>query len=79
MYTVEINARETDEKKILTAFNKAAGTSITIADIHAPAVEKQFKADKHIAAKVMVQGTPTMFFDGKKDGSKKKYKEVKVK
>jgi len=79
MYTVEINAREADEKKIVAAFNKAAGTSLTVADIHAPAVEKQFKHDKHIAAQVMVQGTPTMFFDGEKDASKSKYKQVKVK
>jgi len=79
MYTTQINAREMDEKKILTAFNKATGASITLSDIHSPAVQKQFKHDKHIAAQVMVQGTPTMFFDGEKDASKSKYKQVKVK
>ncbi len=79
MYKVEINARETDEKKIVAAFNKTVGTSLTVADIHTPAVEKQFKHDKSVASKVMVQGTPTMFFDGEKDGSKNKFKEVKVK
>jgi len=79
MYTTQINAREMDEQKILTAFNKATGASISVLDIHSPAVEKQFKHDKHIAAQVMVQGTPTMFFDGVKDPSKNKYKQVKVK
>jgi len=79
MYKVEINARETNEQKILDAYNKTVGTSITIMDIHSPAVEKQFAFDKKIASKVMVQGTPTIFFDGEKDASKKKYKEVKVK
>jgi len=79
MYKVEINARETDEKKIVAAFNKTVGTSLTVAEIHTPAVEKQFKHDKSIASKVMVQGTPTMFFDGAKDASKNKFKEVKVK
>lgn len=79
MYKVEINARETDEKKIVAAFNKTVGTSLTVADIHTPAVEKQFKHDKTIASKVMVQGTPTMFFDGVKDASKNKFREVKVK
>jgi len=79
MYKVQINAREMDEKKILDAFNQAVGSDITVDDIHRPAVEKQFKHDKHVAAQVMVQGTPTMFFDGKKDGSKNKYKQVKVK
>lgn len=79
MYKVEIDARESDEQKILNAFNSKLGTSITVADIHTPAVEKQFDHDRSIAAKVMVQGTPTMFFDGEKDPSKTKYKEVKVK
>ena len=79
LYNVQINAREMDEQKILNAFNKATGASITVMDIHAPAVEAQFKNDKSTAAKVMVQGTPTMFFDGVKDASKKKYKQVKVK
>ncbi len=79
LYKVEINAREMDETKILNAFNKALGTSITVADIHTEAVEKQFNHDKKVAMKVMVQGTPTMFFDGTKDASKNKYKEVKVK
>ncbi len=79
MYTVEINPRETNEQKILDAFNKTTGASISMMDINSAAVEKQFKQDKHIAAKVMVQGTPTMFFDGVKDASKNKYKEVKVK
>ncbi len=79
MYKVDINPRESDDKKILKAFNDSLGTSVTLADIHSSAVDKQFKHDKMIAAKVMVQGTPTMFFDGKKDASKNKFKAVKVK
>ena len=79
MYKVQINARETDDKKIVAAFNQAVGTSITVKDINSPAVMKQFNSDKHIAAQVMVQGTPTMFFDGEKDASKNKFKQVKVK
>ncbi len=79
MYKVEIDARETSEKKIVDAFNKMAGTSLRVADIHTPAVEKQFKHDKSVASKVMVQGTPTIFFDGAKDASKNKFREVKVK
>ena len=78
MYKVKINPRESDEAKILKAFNDAAGTSITLAELHAAAVEKQFKKDKNVATKVMVQGTPTVFFDGKKDAAKTKYKQVKV-
>ena len=79
MYKVQINAREKSDQKILDAFNKTVGTSITVMDINSPAVMKQFNNDKHIAAQVMVQGTPTMFFDGVKDPSKNKFKQVKVK
>jgi hypothetical protein len=79
LYKVEIDARETDENKIMTVFNKSFGTTFTVADIHAPAVEKQFNEDNNVAMKVMVQGTPTVFFDGEKDASKMKYKEVKIK
>jgi thiol:disulfide interchange protein DsbC len=79
LYKIEIDAHETNENKIMAVFNKSFGTSFTVADIHAPAVEKQFNEDKNIAMKVMVQGTPTVFFDGEKDASKMKYKEVKTK
>ena len=79
MYNVEINAKETDEQKILDAFNKQLGTKITIKDIHAPEIEKQSSFDMSVVQAMMVNGTPTVFFDGKKDGSKSKYKDVKVK
>jgi thiol:disulfide interchange protein DsbC len=79
MYSVEINAKETDEQKILDAFNKQLGTKITIKDIHAPEIEKQSSFDMSVVQAMMVNGTPTVFFDGKKDGSKSKYKAVKVK
>ena len=79
LYKVDVNAHETDEKKIIDAFNHAVGTFLSVKDIHTPTVEKQFNHDRSVASKVMVQGTPTMFFDGKKDASKNKYKAVKVK
>ncbi len=79
MYSVEIDAKQTDEQKILDAFNKQLGTKITIKDIHAPEVEKQSSFDMSVVQAMMVNGTPTVFFDGKKDGSKSKYKAVKVK
>ena len=77
LYKVNINARETDEQKIVDAFNKTLGTHITIEDIHAEAVEEEFKRDQEIAMRMMVNGTPTVFFDGKKDASKEQYKNIK--
>jgi thiol-disulfide isomerase/thioredoxin len=79
MYKVEIDSKITDEKQILEAFNKSMGTKITVEDLHKPEVEKQALFDLDVVANMMVNGTPTMFFDGQKDGGKSQYKEVKVK
>ena len=77
MYKVEIDPRERDVKKILKAFNKTMKTNITVADLKSSAVMKHVKSDLAIADDVMVGGTPTMFFDGKLDKSKRKYQKVK--
>ena len=77
LYKVEVNAKERDVKKILAAFNKGLGTSITAADLKSAKVQKHMKSDLHIAEEVMVGGTPTMFFDGKIDKTKRKYMKVK--
>lgn len=77
MYKVKVDPRERDVNKILAAFNKAMKTNLTPADISTPAVIERFKSDLSIADDLMVQGTPTFFFDGKIDKTKKKYLEVK--
>jgi thiol:disulfide interchange protein DsbC len=79
LYKVQINSKETDEKKILDAFNATLGTKITVEQIHAKAVEEQARHDQGVAMKMMVSGTPTVFFDGKKDPSKTQYKQFKGK
>jgi hypothetical protein len=40
---------------------------------------KQFEFDQNVVQASMVAGTPTVFFNGIKDATKAKYKEVKVK
>ncbi len=77
MYKVNIDPKERDVNKILAAFNKVMKTNLTPADISKPAVIERFKSDLGIADNLMVQGTPTLFFDGKIDKTKKKYLEVK--
>jgi protein-disulfide isomerase len=79
MYKVQIDAREKDEQKILDAFNKKLGTKITIKDIHSAKVKEHTSFDMNVVQTMMVNGTPTMFFDGKKDASKAKFRAVKVK
>ena len=79
LYTVDVNANEKDEAKILDAFNKTFKTKLSLADIRRPSVIKQFESDQRVAQSAMVSGTPTVFFDGVKDPTKNKYKEIKVK
>jgi thiol:disulfide interchange protein DsbC len=79
MYKVEINANEKDDQKILNAFNKATGAKVSLADIQKSSVQKQFEFDQKAAQSMMVVGTPTVFFNGQKDGSKTRYKTVKLK
>ena len=78
LYKVKLkNARERDVKKILSAFNSTFHTNITPAEIQSKQVQERYKHDLQIAQEVMVQGTPTVFFDGKVDKSKKKYLKAK--
>ena len=79
LYTVDVNANEKDDGKILDAFNKTFKTKVTVADIRRPSVFKQYESDQKVAQMAMVSGTPTVFFEGKKDPTKNKYKEIKVK
>jgi thiol-disulfide isomerase/thioredoxin len=79
MYQVDINPNEKDDQKIIDAFNKTVKTKLTLADIRRPSVIKQFELDQKAVRAMMVNGTPTVFFDGNKDTKKMKYKDVKVK
>ena len=76
LYKVEIDPKERDIAKILTAFNKALNADIKEADIKTAQVLNHYKSDLAIAEEVMVQGTPTLFFDGKVDKTKKKYQKA---
>ncbi|MBU0721076.1 thioredoxin domain-containing protein [bacterium] len=77
LYEVEVDAREKDVNKILAAFNKQMKTDIKASDLDAEKVLKHYNSDQKIASDVMVQGTPTVFFDGKIDKSKRQYEKVK--
>jgi len=77
LYSVEINAKETNVEKILAAFNKSVGTSLTPVDLKNSAVQKQIKFDQYVADSLMVGGTPTLYLDDKIDQTKKKYKSIK--
>jgi len=78
LYRVKVDGREPNQQKILDAFNKAENTKITLADISTKVVEEHIKHDMSVAQEHLVNGTPTMFLDGKKDNSKLLYKKVKL-
>lgn len=76
LYKVEIDPKERDINKILAAFNKEMKTDIKESDLKSTAVMNQFTHDAEMAEEMMVQGTPTLFFDGKMDKTKKKYQKA---
>jgi len=77
LYNVKVKVDEKDPKKILKAFNKAMGTSVTLKDLQNPKIKEQIQFDAMVANDIMVAGTPTIYLDGKMDRTKNKYKKVK--
>ena len=77
MYKVKIDPKQRDVKKILKVFNKVMKTNIKPLDLKSKDVKAWFNSDLKIADNLLVQGTPTVFFDGKLDRTKKKFQKVK--
>ncbi|WP_324172779.1 DsbA family protein [Sulfurimonas sp.] len=77
LYKVNVDAKERDVKKILAAFNSVMKTNIKPSDLNSDAVKKHIVHDLFVADSVMVSGTPTIFFDGKLDKTKRKFREIK--
>jgi len=76
LYKVKVDAREKNVSKILKAFNKTMKTNIKESDLKSAQVMKHYKSDLKIAEDLMVGGTPTMFFDGQLDKTKRKYEKA---
>ena len=74
LYDVKIDPKERNVEKILKAFNKTMDSNIKADDLNSVAVVKHIQDDMLMAESVMVQGTPTVFFDGKIDREKNQYK-----
>lgn len=76
-YGAKFDVQETNDKKILNTFNEALNLSLAMDDMNHKNVLSHMRTDKNIADKMMVHGTPTVFFDGKLDETKTKYTTVK--
>lgn len=78
LYKVKVDGREPNKQKVLDAFNKVQNTKIILKDLSNPIAKKHMEHDMSVAQEHLVNGTPTVFFDGKKDKTKMKYKNVKI-
>ena len=74
-YKLKIDPRETNETKILSEIKKQLDIDLKPEDINKPEYREAVKADMKKAASMMVRGTPTVYFDGKYDPSRSKYKK----
>ena len=52
------------------------GTDIKPSDLQSSVVQEHMKSDLAIAEDVMVAGTPTVFFNGKLDRTKRMYRKA---
>ncbi len=79
IYSTPINSK-LNESDTLAEVNKLLGLKgnkkITKKDLSAKKVLKQHKKDMDIASELLINGTPTIFIDGVKDNSRKKYLEL---
>jgi len=76
IYTLQINARETNMTKILSAVKSHTGYSVTAAQLDAKEVKEAIKADEAAAGKMMVSGTPTIYIDGEWDKMRNGYEKL---
>jgi protein-disulfide isomerase len=76
IYSLKIDAKETDMTKILAAVQKHAGYSVSSEKIDAKEVKESIKSDETAAGRMMVSGTPTIYIDGEWDKSRAKYLEL---
>ena len=76
MYSLKINPRETNIKKILPAVKKHTGYEISEEKVNAKALKDALKADEDAAGRMMVNGTPTVYIDGQWDKMRDGYKKL---
>jgi glutaredoxin len=65
--------KENNPEVILEAFNKVFNTKISISEITSSKLERTIQKDIKMGENVMVQGTPTIFINGKQDNTKLEY------
>lgn len=66
-----------DRKLILNSFNKALKTNISLKELEDEKYQKALEDEVLMAEKLLINGTPTIYVNGKKDNTKEEYKKLK--
>lgn len=72
----KFSSKEQDEDIVIEAFNKVFKTSYKKEDISTEKISKKIFEDVSMGEEVLVQGTPTIYINGKQDKTKLKYEQV---
>lgn len=72
----KFSSKVQDENIVIAAFNKEFKTSYTKKDINSKKINEEIFEDVSMGEDVLVQGTPTIFINGKVDKTKTKYEEL---
>ena len=75
VYKEFFDIKESDEKAILDIFNKALNKNFTVEQINQAHILQRLSLDQELANALMVNGTPTIYLDGKKDDTKRMYRK----
>lgn len=75
VYKEFFDIKESDEKVVLDIFNKALNKNFTVEQINQATILQQMNNDQELANNLMVNGTPTIYLDGKKDDTKRTYRK----
>ena len=75
IYKTEFDYAQKDEKKVLQELDKKLGIKLSVDQINDPKIVAELRSDMQKASKLMIKGTPTLFFDGKYDRTRSMYKK----
>ena len=78
MYALKINYRERNATKILAEVKKQFGLDITEEAINQKEIKDAVQADVDKGTRMMVNGTPTVYYDGLYDQSRIAYKAALI-
>jgi len=76
VYDEVFDLKKADDMQILKEFNAAFKTNITPSEIVQDRIVKRMQADHDYATNLMINATPTIYLNGKKDDEKTSYRKL---